>query len=272
MLKRTEPKLPTLATCSSSGERSRRSPALADPRQVERQAFAFHQRRQHLLDRQAFAFHQRRQHLLMADFRLPLSSSALFQCCRIAACCSADAPQPGAFPRTAPEAGEVARQQEKHRCAKADEKGGYVHGCSVAPVALLQAVKALDADDDAAIPRIVVRGGLRGAGGAHGHAAGGDAVAGEEGGDGLGAGEAEHEVVRLAAAAVGMAFDDEPCIRMMAEPVTKPGDASVRPGQRRGAVPREQERHRVETGRRRGGAAAPPAGIGGAKARARAPE
>ena len=76
---------------------------------------------------------------------------------------------------------------------------------------------------------LLVRGGLRGAGGAHGDAAGGDAVASEDGGDGLGAGEAEHEVARLAAAAVGMAFDEQPCIRMMAEPVTQPGDACVVP-------------------------------------------
>ncbi len=52
-------------------------------------------------------------------------------------------------------------------------------------------------------------------------------AAGGDGDDGLGAGEAEHEVVRLAAAAVGMAFDDEPCIRVMAEPVAQAGQFAL---------------------------------------------
>ncbi len=54
--------------------------------------------------------------------------------------------------------------------------------------------------------RVGCSGGLRGARGAHGDAAGGMRP-GEDGGDGLGAGEAEREIVRIAASAVGMAFD-----------------------------------------------------------------
>ena len=77
---------------------------------------------------------------------------------------------------------------------------------------------AIDADIDAAVARVGGRGRLGGAGCAHGHPVGGDAVAGEKGGNGLGAGEAEHEVLLLGAEAVGMACNDQLCIGMLAEP------------------------------------------------------